>query len=378
MDVHGINRARFRAAFLLLLVAAISLLFFAMVRSFLMAVFLAAIFSGLLYGLYKRLARWLGGREALASVATILIFIFALVVPLTGFFGIVTAQALEVTQAVGPWIQQHAAQPDDFDRLIEGLPFAAQLAPYDELITEKVGEVAQNVGTFVFSRLAAATRGTVVFFFMLFVMLYSMFFFLKDGHSLLGRILYYMPLAPEAESRMVEKFVSVTRATIKGTLVIGVAQGGLAGLAFAVTGVPAPAFWGTVMAVLSILPGIGIALVWVPAAVYLAVIGKMGAAIGLALWCALVAGTVDNLLRPRLVGRDTEMPDLLILLGTLGGLTLFGAVGILIGPIVAALFVTVWEIYGEAFKDLLPERTPVPAPVPPAGQPPASDPGAAT
>ena len=377
MDDIGINRARFRAAFLLLLVLAISMLFFAMVRSFLMAVFLAAIFSGLLYGLYVRLARWLRERRALASIATILIFIFALVVPLTGFLGIVTAQALEVSQAVSPWIQQHATEPDELDRLIANLPFAEQLAPYDELITEKVGEVAENVGAFVFSRLAAATRGTVVFFFMLFVMLYSMFFFLKDGQDLLARILYYMPLSPEAEKKMVEKFVSVTRATIKGTLVIGVAQGGLAGLAFAVAGVPAAAFWGTVMAVLSILPGIGIALVWVPAAVYLAVIGKVGAAIGLALWCALVAGTVDNLLRPRLVGRDTEMPDLLILLGTLGGLTLFGAVGILIGPIVAALFVTVWEIYGEAFKGILPERTPIPTVVAPAPRPPDPDPEAA-
>jgi predicted PurR-regulated permease PerM len=375
MDDIGIDRARFRAAFLLLLVVAISVLFFAMVRSFLMAVFLAAIFSGLLYGLYRRLVRWLRGHEALASIATIVIFIFALVVPLTGFLGIVTAQALQVTQAVSPWIQQQTSQPDDLDRLIQSLPFADALAPYDELITEKVGAVAENVGAFVFSRLAAATRGTVVFFFMLFVMLYSMFFFLKDGDDLLGRILYYMPLSSEAETKMVEKFVSVTRATIKGTLVIGVVQGGLAGLAFAVAGVPASAFWGTVMAVLSILPGIGIALVWVPAAIYLAVIGQTGAAIGLALWCALVAGTVDNLLRPRLVGRDTEMPDLLILLGTLGGLTLFGAVGILIGPIVAALFVTVWEIYGEAFKDVLPARTPLPVTMGATERPP--DPGVA-
>jgi predicted PurR-regulated permease PerM len=127
--------------------------------------------------------------------------------------------------------------------------------------------------------------------------------------------------------------------------------------------------------VLSILPGVGIALVWVPATVYLLVIGHTGAAIGLALWCALVAGTVDNLLRPRLVGRDTQMPDLLILLSTLGGLTLFGAVGIVVGPIVGALFVTIWEIYGEAFKDILPEPTALPA-TPGAPQPPESVPEA--
>ncbi len=362
----AVDPTKFRAAFLLLLVAAISLLFFAMVRSFLMAVFLAAISSGLLFGLYRRLLRWFGGRAALASISTILVFVFALVLPLSGFLGIVTAQALEVTEAVGPWLQQHASGPSDLDELIGRLPFSERLAPYDELITAKVGELAENVGAFAFSKLAAATRGTVMFLFMLFVMLYAMFFFLKDGPKLLNRILYYMPLSPESEERLVRRFVSVTRATIKGTLVIGIVQGALAGGAFAVVGIPASAFWGTIMAVLSILPGVGIALVWVPAVIYLAVIGKVGAAIGLGLWCALVAGTVDNLLRPRLVGRDTEMPDLLILLGTLGGLTLFGAVGIVVGPIVAALFVTVWQIYGEAFKEILPPPTEVPVTTPPA------------
>lgn len=361
MEGTGINRNRFQAAFLLLLVVAISLLFFAMVRSLLMAVFLAAIFSGMLHGLYERIVRWFKGHESLASIATILIFIFALLIPLTGFLGIVTTQALDVSEAVGPWLQEQATRPDELDRLIRRLPFADQIAPYQGQITQKVGELAGNLGQFVVSKLAAATRGTVLFFLMLFVMLYAMFFFLKDGPAVLNRILYYMPLAPEAENRLVERFVSVTRATIKGTLVIGVVQGALAGAAFAVAGIKGAAFWATVMAVLSILPGIGIALVWVPAVIYLIVVGKTGAAIGVALWCGLVAGTADNLLRPRLVGRDTEMPDLLILLATLGGLVLFGAVGIIVGPIVAALFLTIWDIYGEYFKTMLPEPTAAPA-----------------
>ena len=136
MPSSGINAERFQATFLLLLVVAISLLFFSMVRSFLMALFLAAIFSGLLYGLYKRLLRWLKGREALACIATILIFVFALLLPLSGFLGIVTAQALEVTQAVGPWLQQQAARPDELDRLMERLPFADALTPYGDQIKE--------------------------------------------------------------------------------------------------------------------------------------------------------------------------------------------------------------------------------------------------
>lgn len=370
-----LDPGRFQATFLLLLLIAISLLFFAMVRSFLMAVFLAAIFSGLLYGLYERLVSWFKGRKSLASVATILVFVFALLIPLSAFLGIVTAQALDVSEAVGPWLQERAARPDELDRLIEKLPFADRVAPYQGQITEKVAQVAQNVGAFVFSKLAAATRGTVMFIFLLFVMLYAMFFFLKDGPAVLNRILYYMPLSPEAENRLVAKFVSVTRATIKGTLVIGVVQGALAGGALAVAGIHGAAFWGTVMAVLSILPGIGIALVWVPAVIYLLAVGKTAAGIGVALWCGLVAGTADNLLRPRLVGWDTQMPDLLILLATLGGLALFGAVGIVVGPIVAALFLTIWEIYGEFFKGVLPEPTAVRAAVA-SPRPPADGPAA--
>lgn len=355
MNKPAINPDKFRVVFLLVLVAAISAIFFAMIRSFMVALLMAAICSGLMFPLYRRFLGWLGGRKAPASIATLLVFVFVLLVPLTGFFGIVTAEALEVSGAVGPWIEQQVRQPDQIDRFIQNLPFMDTLAPYKDQIEAKIGELAGRVGQFVVARLAAATRGTVLFFFMLFVMLYAMFFFLKDGRSLLRRILYYMPLSSEDEDRMVGKFVSVTRAMVKGTLVIGVVQGGLAGIAFAVVGIPGAAFWGTIMAVLSIIPGVGTALVWVPAVVYLLAVGQVGAGIGLGVWCGAVVGTVDNLMRPWLVGRDTEMPDLLILLGTLGGLVLFGAVGIIIGPIVAALFVTVWEIYGTVFQDVLPE-----------------------
>jgi predicted PurR-regulated permease PerM len=171
----------------------------------------------------------------------------------------------------------------------------------------------------------------------------------------LKRVLYFLPLPHEDERRMVDKFVSVTRATLKGTVVIGIIQGALGGLAFLVVGIQGWVFWGTVMVVLSIVPGIGIALVWAPAAILLASSGRIGAAIGLAVFCGLVAGSVDNVLRPRLVGRDVEMHDLLILFATLGGLFLFGLTGFLIGPILAALFVTVWDIYGVVFRDALPE-----------------------
>ena len=126
-----------------------------------------------------------------------------------------------------------------------------------------------------------------------------------------------------------------------------------AGLALAAVGIKGAVFWGTVMAVLSIIPGIGTALVWVPAVIYLFVVGRNLPAIGLLLWCAIVVGTADNLLRPLLVGKDTKMPDLIILLSTFGGLALFGAVGLVVGPVIAALFLAMWRIYGDTFGDYL-------------------------
>ena len=134
---------------------------------------------------------------------------------------------------------------------------------------------------------------------------------------------------------------------------VGLVQGGLAGLAFAVVGIQGSAFWGTLMLVLSIIPGIGTALVWGPAVIYLFAVGKTASAVGLGVWCVLVVGTVDNFLRPKLVGADTKMPDLLILLSTFGGLSMFGAVGLVLGPIIAALFMTIWDIYGTTFADVL-------------------------
>ena len=154
---------------------------------------------------------------------------------------------------------------------------------------------------------------------------------------------------------MLNKFISVTRATLKGSLVIGALQGCLAGIAFAVAGIDNAVFWGTVMAVLSVIPSIGSALIWFPAAVVLIMRGDVSAGIGLMVFCGLVVGSVDNLLRPILVGKDTKMHELMIFFGTLGGIFMFGITGIFIGPLIASLFITVWELYGIAFKDFLPE-----------------------
>ena len=169
------------------------------------------------------------------------------------------------------------------------------------------------------------------------------------------KILYFLPLHDRDEQLLLRRFTSVARATIKGTLIIGIMQGAICGLAFALAGIEGPVFWGTVMAVMSIIPAFGTAIIWVPALIVLALTGRFQRGGHPGVLCGAVAGNLDNVIRPRLVGKDTEMHDLFVLFGTLGGIAMFGLLGIIIGPIVAALFITVWEIYGDAFREHLPD-----------------------
>lgn len=307
--------------------------------------------------MYRRLEAALGGRSMAAAGLSIFLVLMLVIGPLIGVLGLVVAQTAEVIENARPWIELQIQRPDLLEGVIAQIPFSDRLIPLlpdtSELVS-RVGELVSRVGSILVNSLASATRGTANFVLQLFVFLYALFFFLVGGREILDRILFYLPLSSADEDELVDRFVSVTRATLKGSLVIGLLQGGLAGLAFAVAGIGGAAFWGTVMVVLSVIPGVGAALVWVPAVIWLFSLGDVGPAIGLGLWCVIVVGTIDNFLRPRLVGRDAKMSDLMILLSTLGGLALFGPLGFLLGPVVAALFVAVWELYGHAFHDLLP------------------------
>ncbi len=344
----------FRKTVLLCSVAAVSLLFFFMIRGFLMAILMAGIFSALARPLFLRFDRWFGGRAGMASLSTLVVIILGILIPLGALLGIVAAQAIKVGESATPWIQKQLSEPTALAELLEKLPFYAQLEPFREQILLKAGEFIGSASQFLITGLSSATVMTLTFLFQLFIFLYTMYFFLIEGDKLLDKILYYFPLEDREEKRMLEKFTSVTRATLKGTAVIGILQGSLAGLAFAVVGIPSAVFWGTIMVVLSVIPGIGTGLVWIPAAIILAAMGHTLKALGLALFCALAVGSLDNLLRPRLVGRDTQLPELLIFFSTLGGILFFGVLGFILGPILAALFVTLWEIYGEVFQDVLP------------------------
>ena len=340
---------------LLFFLALITALFLAVIRPFIMALFLSGLFSAFVYPLYLRLVVLFNGRSRLASLACVTLVVVVVVLPITLLLTITAGQALKVSQSAVPWVQKFVAEPSLLSDWLSGLPWFDKLIPHKDFILQKGGAMVASLGGMFFERLSAATLGTANMAFMAIIFLYAMYFFLMEGGDLLEKILYYLPLQDEDERRMLDRFTSVTRATLKGTVVIGVIQGTAAGVALAAAGFSSAVFWGTIMTVLSVIPGVGSALVWFPAAVILGVKGHLLKAALLMVFCGGVVGSVDNLLRPRLVGQDTGMHELLIFLSTLGGIAFFGIIGFIIGPIVAALFVTVWEMYGVAFADYLPE-----------------------
>ncbi len=348
---------RYRLIFVVALALAITAAFLWMIAGFIAPLILAALFTFFLLPVKDWLSPRLGNRDALAGIVVTLLTLFAIIIPMLGLTGLLVAQAVSVSESVAPWVQQQVADSEgSVSRLLpDWLPGLGVIAPYEAQITSKLGEFAGLVGGYLINSLSRVTQGTLLFFLGLFVMLYAVLYFLRSGPALVEDFLACIPMSRKDKTMLAEQCASVVRATVKGTFIIGIIQGGLAGAAFAAAGLQGAVFWAAVMAILSIVPGVGAALVWVPAVLYLLAVGQTWQGIALAAWCAVVVGTADNVLRPKLVGKDTKMPDLLILLSTLGGLSVFGIVGIVIGPVIASIFISVWGIYRSSFSEALGE-----------------------
>ncbi|WP_419174154.1 AI-2E family transporter [Desulfosediminicola sp.] len=346
-------------AVLLGLVVLISAIFLSMIQGFLMAIFMAALFSSMASPTHRWLSGKIGGRQNIASILVVIGIVLVVLIPLTILIGVVVGQAINVGQSVTPWVQEFINEPSAVGRFLEKIPYYELLLPYRDVLVQKAGELVGTVSSFLIESLQSVAGMTVNALFGAIIMLYVMFYFLTMGDVLLERILYFLPLEDEDEQLLLQRFTSVTRATIKGTIIIGIMQGTICGLAFAIAGIEGAVFWGSVMAVTSIIPAFGTAIVWGPAVIILALLGNFTGVIILVILCGAVAGNLDNLVRPRLVGKDTEMHDLFVLFGTLGGITMFGLLGIIIGPIIAALFITIWGIYGKVFHEYLPDVGPI-------------------
>jgi predicted PurR-regulated permease PerM len=348
------TRDRVRKAFLLVLVVSVTTVFLLMLRSFLVTILMAAIFSGLLYPSYQDLVLRFRSRT-LAATVTVLSTLVLVIAPLLLVLGLVVNQAVRVTEDVRPVVERLISDRTYLEQQIERIPGFERMSQYRDEIFKRTGDVVNAMGGFLANSLSNATQGTVTFIAQFLLFLYTLFFLLLDGPAIRDAILRNVPLSHDEKEQMIDRFVSVTRASLKGTVVIGIIQGSLSGAAFAVAGIPNALFWTVLMIVLSILPVVGGALVWVPACIILAATGQVLSALLLAAFCAFVVGSVDNVLRPRLVGRDTKMHDLVILFSILGGILTFGPIGFIIGPIIAGLFVTSWSIFDTTYHDVIRE-----------------------
>lgn len=327
--------------------ALVTLAFAAVVWPMAGALMWAVIIAMLFSPVQRRLARRLGGRGGWAALLTLLAVTLIVILPLLVLSSALGRQVTRLVQA----LQSGQIDPlQGLRRVLQALP-----APLRELldrfgvadvesIRQRIEQAAGNAGRLLADQAWTLGQGTLDVAVSLLVALYVAFFLLRDGPALSRTLWDTLPLREHDKRELRRRFSAVIRATVKGNFVVAALQGALGGIALWWLDVPGALLWGAVMAALSLLPAVGAALVWAPIALYLGFNGAVAQGIGLALWGTFVIGLVDNLLRPRLVGRDTKLPDWLVLVTTLGGIALLGINGFVIGPLVAAMFVALWGL----------------------------------
>lgn len=310
------------------------------------AVFIAIVFAPM----QERAVQACRGRRGWAAFASLVVIVVIVLLPTALLIASVTEEAAAFYNRFRTGEIRLA---EYFQRGIDALPGwvrvgldrlgLADLGLVQQKLVEALGRSGQALTTRAFS----IGQNTLEFLLNFFVMLYLLFFLLRDGRALSVAAARALPLQEEHTRRLLGQFATVVRATVKGNVVVALVQGTLGGLAFWVLGIKGALLWGALMALLSLLPAVGAAMIWGPVAVYLLTTGSIWAALGLTAWGVLVIGLVDNVLRPILVGKETRLPDYLVLIATLGGLAVFGINGFVIGPVIAAIFLATWEIFSD-------------------------------
>ncbi len=334
----------------LLFLALVSLALLAIVMPFFQPLLWAVLAAIMFQPLYRWFLARRNGRETQAALLTLAVILLAVVLPALWIGSAVVDEAAQLFLAfregridVAMYFQQvFAALPNNIQDSLDSAGFG------------NLGEIQQRVTDFVQASLgliaqqAIAIGGSVFGFVLGFaIALYVGFFLLRDGRAVTDAVLAALPFSRSVADRLAERFLVLVRATIKGSIVVGLVQGALGAITFWIVGIPSVLLLGVIMAIASLLPAVGPAIVWVPAAIYLLATGAIWQGIVVIVSGVAVIGMIDNVLRPILVGRDTGIPDWLILITTLGGIALFGLSGIVIGPLVAGLFLASWGIMGE-------------------------------
>lgn len=346
----------FNTYFFFIVLIAVSFFAFKMFAPYLSALFVAAIIAVLLRRFYTWLYTKTGKRAALSAAIACFLALFVVILPIVGVVSVVANEAITAVEKV-----MVDGSPEQTLALkvigrVENMGIVQSFitSPQDILSDEDLRATLKDVGQGAVTILQKTSKGFVDSIIWIFVMFFSLFYFFIDGKRIMRRVMDLSPMQNKHEQILIDKFASMTRATLKGTVVIGLIQGSLGGLAILIAGIQSPMIWTVVMIILSIIPAIGAALVLIPMGIVLIISGSIWQGIFLLL-AALFISSIDNVLRPKLVGNDTQMHTLLIFFATLGGLSVFGIIGFIVGPIIMALFIALWEIYALEFKSQLKE-----------------------
>ena len=314
-----------------------------------MPIFWAIVFAILFNPLHQKWLSITKNRLNFSSFLTIVTILLIVFVPLSIIGSLVFKESVDFYQQLS--ITNTEGVQIDFlekialvSRYLED--FGVEEAEFKEKITIFAGQASRWLTSqaFVFGQ---NTFSVIVQFF---VMLYILFFMLRDGPAIEKWLRHILPLGDRKEKRLFTRFVSTTRGVIKGTFVIGIIQGAIGGILFWIAGIKGAVLWAVLMTLLSVVPAVGPALVWFPAGILLLLTGSMWQGILILVGGGLIISLIDNILRPRLVGRDTQMPDTFILISTLGGLSIFGITGFVIGPIIAGFFIAMWHMFEEEYR----------------------------
>jgi predicted PurR-regulated permease PerM len=329
----------------------VSIAFLWVLKPFWMSIFWACAVAVIFYPLQRKLQHNWGDKPNRNALLTLLIAVVIVVMPVLGIAYSFIQEGVQFYQKV----DSGEIRPGQFLQQIEtAFPFIPELLEKlgieTDNLRQKISEFAVSASRTLAEQALTVGQNTFSFVVSVALMLYLVFFLLRDGHLLLNLMVRALPLGDQRERELFGKFAEVTRATVKGNIVVAMVQGALGGIIFAILGIPGALLWGVVMAFLSLIPAVGAGIVWLPVAVYLLATGSVWEGIVLIAYGAVVIGLADNILRPLLVGRDTKLPDYIVLFSTLGGLSLFGITGFVIGPLVAALFMAFWDIFMREFN----------------------------
>jgi predicted PurR-regulated permease PerM len=350
MDYRTIQHHTF-----LVLLITVSLAFAWVLLPFYGAIFWGVVLAILFAPLNRRLLASTRRSGNLAAMATLLLFLIAVFFPLT----LIAASLLQEGTAIYERI--HSGQLDVgtyFQQIMSSLPtwvtdLLARFGLADiSTLKNTLSNAATQGSQFIATKALNIGQITVDFVISTGIMVYLLFFLLRDGSALSEKIKLAIPLNKEHKQQLFTKFATVIRATVKGNIAVAAVQGAMGGAMFWFLGIQGALLWGVLMAVMSLLPAIGAGLIWGPVALYFLLTGAIWQGVTLIVFGILVIGLVDNILRPILVGKDTQMPDYVVLISTLGGIAIFGLNGFVIGPVIAALFIATWDLFAQEKKDI--------------------------